>query len=673
MSRALCLYVLFTGLVILSATANGQVVLNPTPTRAVGQVTLAQGAANLVEGRELNSPYGVALDLAVTPPALYIADTLNNRVLGFRNANAFKNGQTADIVIGQVDFISTSVQGPASVSSGGRTTGLYAPTGLAVDSNSNLYVVDTGNNRVLRFPAPFSHATQFPDLVLGQNSFNANIANAGGASASTFAFATAQSLSPAYLNFDGQGNLWVADVNNNRVLRFPAASLGSSPKNGAAADLVLGQSDFVTTSYSNPTSDPAALTAVNQPTGIALDKEGRLYVSEAGNGVRGRILIFNPPFATGRTASRLIGVVPSSVTPQPPIVSEQQLSANTGGLFLLNDGIAIADTADNRILVYDQVANFTPNNLTQQAVSVIGQPSFSVALTNQGQAETAGDRLSHPEDATATATEIYIADTGNNRVIVMPYTGTGPATTIAPATRVAGQDQLYLNAPNLVEGKEFRFVSGTTAAGGVVVDFHATPPHLYVADTLNNRVLGFNDLRTVTFNSHADIVIGQPDFQRVLVNYPTNLSYQPNASGLNHPIGLALDSAGNLYVADQGNSRVVRFPTPFSNPKGLPQADIVLGQFSLNGPTITDASANTMAAPTGLAFASDNGLLVSDPAHNRVLLFAGPASQFVSGMAATKVFGQATFVTTTGSNSQFNRFNGPKRYFNRYRRSSLCR
>ena len=65
-----------------------------------------------MEGREFNGPQGVALDMNVNPPILYVADTGNNRVLGFRNANTFSNGQKADIVIGQVDFQSTFTQGP---------------------------------------------------------------------------------------------------------------------------------------------------------------------------------------------------------------------------------------------------------------------------------------------------------------------------------------------------------------------------------------------------------------------------------------------------------------------------------------------------------------------------------------------------------------------------------
>jgi uncharacterized protein (TIGR03437 family) len=654
------IYLLVSVGAFLADPASGQVQLNPTPTRAIGQLNLVNGSANLVEGREFNSPLGIALDTTLTPPALYVADTFNNRVLGFRNAKSFTNGQKADIVIGQIDFLSAAPQGPGVT--GGRTTGTYVPTGLAVDGKGNLFVVDSGNNRILRFPAPFSQTAQFPDLVIGQLSFSTNGANAGGPSEKTLNFLSGSSPLAAYISFDSSGNLWVADSGNNRVLRYPAASIGAGALSGPAADIVIGQIDFASIAVS-PNYGPTYLNGVQLPTGIAFDNEGRLYVGESASSVRGRILIYNPPFATGMAATRLIGVVPSTVTPQPPAISEQQLGVAPGGLFVLNDGVSAADPTNNRILVFPPVSQFNVNNqLTQQAVGVIGQKNFSTGTANQGQPEAAADRVAGPQMAAVLDTEIYVLDSANNRVIVMPYSGNA----FSPATRLLGQEQFYLNAPNLVEGREFRFISGAFgSAGGIVADFNANPPHLYVADTYNNRILGFKDLRNVTFGSKADIVIGQPDFQRTQRNYPTNSSFTPTASGLFDPIGLALDLAGNLYVADTGNGRVVRFPTPFANPPSLQQADLVLGQRSLTGPTITDASNATMAAPTGLAFTglasgAETGLLVSDQLHNRVLYFPGSSKTFTSGMAATKVFGQANFTSTAGSAAADNRFQGPR-------------
>src|SRR4030081_1476311 len=87
-----------------------QLNLNKTPSRALGWPKLAVSNfnPNLVEGRELNQPQGLALDNTVTPPVLYVSDLANNRVLAWKNASSFSNGAMADFVIGQKDFFSTT-------------------------------------------------------------------------------------------------------------------------------------------------------------------------------------------------------------------------------------------------------------------------------------------------------------------------------------------------------------------------------------------------------------------------------------------------------------------------------------------------------------------------------------------------------------------------------------
>ena len=98
-------------------------------------------------------------------------------------------------------------------------------------------------------------------------------------------------------------------------------------------------------------------------------------------------------------------------------------------------------------------------------------------------------------------------------------------------------------APNLLEGREFFFGDG---GGGVVVDTRSNPPRLYVADTFNNRVLGFGDARNVHPGDKADLVIGQPKMTWSLVNSPDGLADQPSVKSLFHPTGLAVDTDGNL-------------------------------------------------------------------------------------------------------------------------------
>ncbi|MEK7403944.1 MAG: hypothetical protein AAB225_02445, partial [Acidobacteriota bacterium] len=232
---------------ISAQLVEAQTIFNPSPIRVVGHasLTVKSGSPNLVEGRELWGPQSLALDLSASPPALYVADTGNNRVLGWRNAAQFSNGAYADIVIGQRDKVSTFTLGPGTT----LRTGLTAPTGLAVDTQGNLYVVDTGNNRILRFPKPFTQPDEVkqPDMVIGQTSFDTRSANPGGVSASTVGVTTSRGTFRSTLLFDANGNLYFTDAGNHRVLRYPAAALAPGSPNGPAADLVLGQVDFTST------------------------------------------------------------------------------------------------------------------------------------------------------------------------------------------------------------------------------------------------------------------------------------------------------------------------------------------------------------------------------------------------------------------------------------------
>jgi uncharacterized protein (TIGR03437 family) len=649
--RNVLAFIVFYALVAFQGIA--QITLDPSPSRVIGQdsIQISNVHPNLVEGREFFDPLGIALDTSTSPPHLYVADTGNNRILGFSNASSFANGQKADIVVGQPDFATTFAEGTKSTSSS-ATTGLDAPAGVAVDSAGNLYILDTGNNRILRYPAPFAQTgSQVPNLVIGQPDFTTGAANQGGISASTLSFSGSRGLLEAYITFDASGNLWVADAGNNRVLRFNAKVLGAQAASGPAADIVLGQFGFGTNSFSPSGNAATSLSAVNTPTGIVFDSFGNLFVSESVTGQPGRILVYSPPFVLGQYASRLLGVDNSS--PAPPPVNQFQIGAGSGDLFAVGNQVGIADSSNHRLLIFPAAgpafSGWTSNTLYQAATVVVGQPDFNSGSSNQGQPLAGPATLSAPSAAVYSGTELFVADTLNNRVVVLPGNGTG----FNSATRVLGQDALTLNTENLIEGREFNFTanSSTNADSGVAIDLNSNPPHLYVADTYNNRILGYNDLRNIQPGAKADIVIGQPDFHHSLPNYPTGSATGLSQSSLAAPTGLLVDSSGNLYVADTGNGRVLRFPSPFANytPGVMEQADLVLGQLDFTS-TITDPTAQTMAAPYGLAMTLFPGLLVSDVAHSRVLFFEGTSQSFTNGQPASLVFGQKDF-TSFGSGS----------------------
>ena len=111
----------------------------------------------------LNHPL-VAIDRSVTPNRLYASDTLNNRILGWNSVETLAEGQPADLVIGQPDFVATGCNDGImdGDSNGLGPDSLCFPFGIAIDHHGNLYVADADNHRVLEYDSPFSICSSFP-------------------------------------------------------------------------------------------------------------------------------------------------------------------------------------------------------------------------------------------------------------------------------------------------------------------------------------------------------------------------------------------------------------------------------------------------------------------------------------------------------------------------------
>ena len=222
---------------------NASVKANDANADAVlGQATFVANAANRggnVAANTLNLPTGIGVD---GMGALWVADSANNRVLGYGFPAAKANGAAADIVLGQADFTHNAV--------GGGAVGMRSPISVVVSSDGAMYVADSLNSRVLRF-----------DNVALKNSG----ASADGTLGHT-GIASASSMStPEGVAVDDSGRLYVADTQFNRILIFNNAS---SKANGANADNVLGQTNFTAS-----TANTGGLSAstLSRPSAIVFD------------------------------------------------------------------------------------------------------------------------------------------------------------------------------------------------------------------------------------------------------------------------------------------------------------------------------------------------------------------------------------------------------------------
>ncbi|MBE0657777.1 MAG: hypothetical protein IH602_08795 [Bryobacteraceae bacterium] len=687
LASLLCSAAVFAGM------AAAQVSPNPVPARVLGQLNRPASYAetvkpsgvtpNMLEGRELFGPVAVAVDASMDPPAVYVSDTKNNRVLGWRNAAEFQHGAYADIIIGQKDFHSSAALTPTST----YYSALTLPAALAVDPGGNLFVYDAGNNRILRFPRPFDeeNAEQEADLIIGQVTRISRNPNQS-TNSSTLPKATTLKSSQVQasrlttflsaLAFDPEGNLWATDAGNHRVLRYAASDVNGASNilaNGEiepqiAANRVLGQLGMELA-----VQNPAQITNINHridkvrlkgPAALAFDTAGNLYVADD----LARVLFYRAPLDfDGKPAERILGV-PSAALPavndvtfgwRPSETNSTVFGEGARGVFCIGDVPFVVDTLNSRILRYgtpdtwpEEATEFSP-----RAQGVVGQEDFSGGYPNRWIfSEPSPFSFRNPASAVFANNEIWVADADNNRVIAFPnFLEQGDT---APAHKLLGQLAFEFRAPNLIEGKEFSAgsLTSTIALGpAAVVDRSSDPPRLYVADTGNNRILGWSDARKVQGGDFADIQIGQVDFTRALVNSPHSDPNNPTRTGLLLPSVVAVDAEGNLWVADTGNSRVLRFPKPFENMEGERLPDLVIGAETYEAPPSYTPSASTLGFPTGIAFSLDGHLYVSDVLFNRVLRFDAP---FTSGMAATVVFGQPDFETTS-SGTGLDKLNSP--------------
>ena len=273
----------------------------------------AVGDVNGMGPDSLCGPKGIAVDGAGN---LYVADTIDNRVLEFTQPflSGDTHGQAAAMVFGQDGSTVTNAcdDGTALGDVGGvGGDSLCDPGAITVDATGNLYVADSGANRVLEYNTPLNPSSGEPgagdalaDTVFGQNnSFTTTTCNDGAAVGDVSGKGPDSLCGPSGMTADASGNLYVSDTSNNRILEYNTPLSSGSGEIGAGdttADNVFGQSGSFTITDSNDGTaggDVAGLgpDSLFFPQALAVDTIGNLYAADAGNN---RILEYNTPLSS---------------------------------------------------------------------------------------------------------------------------------------------------------------------------------------------------------------------------------------------------------------------------------------------------------------------------------------------------------------------------------------
>jgi len=193
----------------------------------------------------LNQPKGVSVDSAGN---VFIADTYNNRI---RKVDAATGVITSVAGTGQGAFYGDN--GPAAAAA------LNQPFGVLVDRAGNVFIADSGNNRIRKIAAGTTTITTVAGN--GTTDFNGDALPA-----------TAAGLNgPQGITFDGAGNLLISDTSHNRIRRIAAGTGIITTVAGIGPAMFAGD------------GGPATSSNLFGPSAIVFGPKGDLFIADLGN------------------------------------------------------------------------------------------------------------------------------------------------------------------------------------------------------------------------------------------------------------------------------------------------------------------------------------------------------------------------------------------------------
>jgi len=600
-----------------------------------------------IEAR-LNNPQGLAVDKAGN---VYIADNWN-QVVRMVDASGIIN-----------TFAGNNSQGSSGDGGPATEAQLLWPSAVAVDALGNVYITDSGNNRVRKVAGDGIITTV---AGIGTTGYSGD----GGPATQ------AELNNPIGLALDASGNLYIADTQNYRIRRVDLNGIIST---------IAGTG---TAGYSGD-GGPATGAQLNWPQGIAFDALGSLYIADFGNHRIRKIAMdgtITTAGGTGNVGYGGDGGPPASAPIDSPYALAADPSGNlyvadyfnrrireisTGGVISTAAGGGVGDGGpapaaglnQPATAAKDAAGNVYVADVINQRVRKIAPNGVISTIAGTGVSGYSGDngpgtsaQLYGPSGVAVDASgNVYIADTYNHRL--RRVTPDGTITTIAgtgvccdsgdngPAAvaRLAYPAALAVDASgniyiaelssvvrkiitagtiSLVAGtEESKFVYGFSGDGGPATSAQLNYPqgiavdgagNLYIADTDNCRI------RQVATNGTITTVAGTGS-----CGYSGDGGLA-TAAQLSYPFGVAVDSAGLLYIADTSNSRI-REVTADGVITTVPGS----GSYDYSG----DGGLSTAAAfrsPRGLAIDGSGNILVADTNNDAIRLLTPGATPVLS-------------------------------------------
>lgn len=531
----------------------------------------------------VNSPQGVTVDSSGN---VYIADTSNNRV---RKITASTGNISTAAGNGTGGYLADNVAATG--------TRINQPRGVVVDSSGNLYIADTGNNRIRKVDTGGTITTY---AGTGTASFSGDN---GAATSATI-------RAPQALTLDSSGNMYIADTTNHRVRKISGGIITTLTGTGSAG---YGGDNGVATSGQ-----------ISSPAGIAVDSAGNIYIGDTGNSRLRKI--------GGGTITTFQGTGSATYGGDGGPVTNAQFTSPQTVVFDGSGNRYISDSGSHRIRKVD-------SNGTITTIAGTGVAGFS---GDNGPAVNA--QINTPLGIALDASgNIYIADGNNNRVRKVNIT-TGIMTTVAgDGTGSFGGD----NGP----------ATSAQIFGPFNVKFD-TLGNMYIADTGNNRLRKVGTSGTITTvvgNGTAGYSGDNGPATSAQLNTPiglfldsaNNIYFTDYSNGsvrkvvagtittvagngangyggdggpatsaqLNSPRAVAVDAAGNIFITDGTNNRIRKVDITTGNISTF--AGDGNAAFSGDGGPAASAQVST---PQGITVVGTTGILISDTGNRRLRL-----------------------------------------------------